>query len=503
MYISPMELNIEHRKIEQPSRPTIRFSMPLFDPNGQKFGILTLNYNASALLQRIKKSGLSNGRHLSLLNKQGYWLESSDSSNTWGFMLVKRSNKVFKNKHPDVWKAIQASSDGQSINNDGLFTFIKVQPLDSIKRRLDNNLPPEMIYHAIPKAYTWILLSHIPANKTAAIIRSSSTTHTIVTALVLLIWLIISLILVYNRVAKEQTQQQLAEKDIQIRHIVDAAMNGIITINEHGIIQSFNPAATQMFGYEEDEAIGQNVSLIVSPPHDSKHDGYLQRYISSREAHIVGKPREVMGKRKNGSLFPVELFVSARQIGKHWLFIGILHDISERKAMQAKLVELATTDGLTGLFNRAHFNDRLNEEFKRSKRYQQHALSLIILDADHFKSVNDYYGHQAGDALLIAIAQMTQQCARETDIVARYGGEEFVVIMPDSNANEALQLAERVRKSIEGIQIEHNGHSINRTVSIGIACLEHSDSDSDVLLSRADQALYQAKESGRNTVVLS
>jgi len=261
-----MELNIEHRKIEQPSRPTIRFSMPLFDPNGQKFGILTLNYNASALLQRIKKSGLSNGRHLSLLNKQGYWLESSDSSNTWGFMLVKRSNKVFKNKHPDVWKAIQASSDGQSINNDGLFTFIKVQPLDSIKRRLDNNLPPEMIYHAIPKAYTWILLSHIPANKTAAIIRSSSTTHTIVTALVLLIWLIISLILVYNRVAKEQTQQQLAEKDIQIRHIVDAAMNGIITINEHGIIQSFNPAATQMFGYEEDEAIGQNVSLIVSPP---------------------------------------------------------------------------------------------------------------------------------------------------------------------------------------------------------------------------------------------
>ncbi|MDQ6970846.1 MAG: diguanylate cyclase [Mariprofundus sp.] len=503
VHISPMELNIEHRKIQQPIKPTIRFSIPLFDSKGVKFGILTLNYNASSLFQQLKESGLKDGLYLSLLNNQGYWLEDADTSRTWGFMYTGGSNNTFKHQHPQLWKTISTSPSGQIMHRDGLFTFSQVHPLASIKKRLNDNTPAELLYRAIPKTYTWILISHIPAATVAAIIRPSATIYNIVTASLLAIWFIIALILVQQQAVKKDTQRQLAEKDSHIRHIVDAAMNGIITINEHGIIESFNPAAAQMFGYDQDEAIGQNIAMIVSSADEKTHDAYIQRYIDTREAHIVGKPREVIAKCKDGRLFPIELFVTARQIDDHWLFVGILHDISERKAMQAKLIELATTDGLTGLFNRAHFNDKLNEEFKRAKRYQQHALSLMILDADHFKSVNDYYGHPAGDALLIAIARMAQQCARETDVVARYGGEEFVIIMPDSNANEALQLAERLRKAIAELEIEYEGNNINRTVSIGIACLQESDKDSDMLLSRADQALYHAKESGRNKAVLN
>jgi len=197
----------------------------------------------------------------------------------------------------------------------------------------------------------------------------------------------------------------------------------------------------------------------------------------------------VIAIRKDGSSLPVELFVSARQIGDYWQFIGILHDISKRKAMEAKLTALATTDGLTGIHNRAYFNERLHEEFKRAKRHQTHQLSLLMLDADHFKSVNDNHGHPAGDAVLIAIAQKAQACARETDFVARYGGEEFVIILPDTSGADALKLGERLRRSIESMHVDYEGQTISRTVSIGITCLQDKDlDDEDTLLSQADQA---------------
>ena len=327
--------------------------------------------------------------------------------------------------------------------------------------------------------------------------------HLFITLLILITGGLICFSLAQSHQQQERTRHQLVEKDAQMRNIVDSALNGIITINEHGIIESFNPAACRMFGYAEAEAIGQNVAMITPEPHHSAHDSYIQRYISSGEAHIVGKPREVIAIRKDGSSLPVELFVSARQIGGYWQFIGILHDISERKAMQAKLTVLATTDALTGLHNRGFFNEKLRAEFSRAKRYQQHPLSLMILDADYFKSVNDQFGHQAGDAVLQAIADTMQESARETDIVARYGGEEFAIILIDTDGSDALSVAERLRLSIEALQIDFEGQIITRTVSIGIATLGDSElEDEESLLSHADQALYQAKTSGRNRVVL-
>jgi len=503
-YISPLELNTEHGVIQQPYHPTIRFSMPLFGRNNNRFGVLALNYHAEYLLNQLKATGLNNHfAQLMLLNADGYWLMHPDTSKTWGFMLANRSHQIFKHTHPELWTHIISASSGQLQQADGLYTFTKVHPLDSIKNRLEENIPANLLYKAMPEHYTWILVSFIPRQEMAAIIRPDADMFMLITVLLLVIAATVAYEVAHHQASQEQTRLQLAEKDAQIRNIVDSALNGIISINEHGIIASFNPAACRMFGYEEHEAIGQNVAMIAASPHDSVHDSYLQRYISSGEAHIIGKPREVIAKHKDGSTFPVELFVTARQSGEHWQFIGVLHDISERKAMEAKLTELATTDGLTGIHNRAYFNDQLHEEFNRAKRYQTHHLSLLLLDADHFKSVNDQHGHPAGDALLIAIAEKAQACARETDIVARYGGEEFVIILPDTDGINALKLGERLRRSIESMHVDYEGQTISRTVSIGIASLHDTDfDDEDTLLMQADQALYKAKESGRNKVVL-
>ncbi len=503
-YISPLELNMEHGSIQQPLQPTIRFSMPLFNSDGDKFGVLALNYHAEYLLNQLQTAANKHFNQTMLLNSDGYWLMHHDPSKTWGFMLPERASQTFKQQHPKLWVTIIASTSSSQIEQpDGLYTFAKVHPLDSIKNRLTENIPANLLYKAMPDQYTWILISFIPKSALAVMIRPASDIFILITILLLVIWAMIAYQLAHHQASREQSRLQLAEKDAQIRNIVDAALNGIITINEHGIIASFNPAACRMFGYEEHETVGKNVAMIASSPHDRNHDGYLQRYISSRDAHIIGKPREVIARHKDGSHFPVELFVTARQSGEHWQFIGVVHDISERKAMEAKLTALATTDGLTGIHNRAYFNEQLHEEFNRAKRYQTHHLSLLLLDADHFKSVNDNHGHPAGDAVLIAIAEKVQACARETDIVARYGGEEFVIILPDTDGENALKLGERLRRSIESMQVDYEGQSISRTASIGIACLHDAElDDEDTLLMQTDQALYQAKDGGRNRVVL-
>jgi len=165
---------------------------------------------------------------------------------------------------------------------------------------------------------------------------------------------------------------------------------------------------------------------------------------------------------------------------------------------------LATTGGLTCVYNRNYFNNRLSQEFKRTRRSKPCRLSLLLMDVDYFKSVNDDYGHPCGDEMLIAIAKKAQDCARETDIVARYGGEEFAIILPDTDGADALKLGERLRQSVEAMHIEYEGQIVSRTISIGIACLQDKTlTNEDLLLKQADQAMYQAKLEGRNRVVLN
>lgn len=162
--------------------------------------------------------------------------------------------------------------------------------------------------------------------------------------------------------------------------------------------------------------------------------------------------------------------------------------------------KLAITDGLTGLFNHKHFQERLKEELTRAKRYH-HPLSLIMVDIDYFKNYNDYYGHIQGDAVLKMMAQIFKNTVRELDIVARYGGEEFVIILPETDKLKSLNFAERLRQNVELHQFkgEKTQPQKKLTISLGIATYSE-DADTDKLIDKADQALYNAKKSGRNKV---
>ncbi|MDX9755039.1 MAG: diguanylate cyclase [bacterium] len=174
---------------------------------------------------------------------------------------------------------------------------------------------------------------------------------------------------------------------------------------------------------------------------------------------------------------------------------------------QTQLEVLSVTDELTKLFNRRHFFEKFRQEMERAKRYQ-HPLSCVMLDIDFFKKVNDQYGHQAGDRIIQKVAALLKETTRQSDIAARYGGEEFVLLLPETDGESALAVAEKIRQAVENSAITlDNGQTTQCTVSLGVASVPpaalSNTTNCDSLINQADMALYQAKQSGRNRSILA
>jgi diguanylate cyclase (GGDEF)-like protein len=167
----------------------------------------------------------------------------------------------------------------------------------------------------------------------------------------------------------------------------------------------------------------------------------------------------------------------------------------------AEIERLAVTDGLTSLFNHRHFQERLADEFNRLGRFSA-PVSLLLIDIDHFKKINDTYGHPAGDIVLKRVANIIRKTVRNIDIPARYGGEEFAVVLVGTGEKGAVNMGERLRKAVMDTKFESDGTTFNLTISIGISTYEGEAMKKEDLVDKADKALYQAKGNGRNRSVL-
>lgn len=183
------------------------------------------------------------------------------------------------------------------------------------------------------------------------------------------------------------------------------------------------------------------------------------------------------------------------------VFIARVKVMLRLKAQQEKILELSNQDPLTGCYNRRFLYQRLKEEYNRCQR-QRNPIAGIMLDLDFFKKINDTYGHEAGDLVLIKVANVLKVSMRNYDVLARYGGEEFFILLPSTDGNSAVKMAERVRKIIENMQVEIGKNIINITSSFGVSSFENFPfpSDPEFLLKWADMALYEAKRKGRNRV---
>ena len=303
---------------------------------------------------------------------------------------------------------------------------------------------------------------------------------------------------------KSRAETRMRESALRTQAILDSMMDGVITINAQGLIESCNQAASRIFGYAPEETLGRNVAMLMPQPHRNQHDDHLQRYQSSGESRAIGLARQVTGQRKDGREFPLSMALSEISHAGQTTFIGLIRDLSQQQQNAEQIHRLAFYDQLTELPNRRLMMDHLTQSMSSSARSGQHG-ALLLLDLDHFKTLNDTLGLEMGDLLLQQVATRLRSEMRESDRVARLGGDEFIVLLEglSGHAQEAATQAETAAKKILkvlGLPYTLREHTCASTPSVGIVVFLGTEQSMGDLLKKADTAMYQAKEAGRNTL---
>ncbi len=272
--------------------------------------------------------------------------------------------------------------------------------------------------------------------------------------------------------------------------LVEEMTDGVIVLDASNRIVDANPAAAKWLDIPIEQILGNPVESIFS-----RWEDIVEKFIDMRHARIEVS----IGNYSNSYL---DLQISSLY-DKKKNFIGRLvvwRDISDLKQTQMELEKIAIQDPLTSIYNRRHFYTLAEIEIERAVR-GKNPCSIILADIDQFKNVNDQYGHQAGDEALICFAKACRKSLRKIDIFARYGGEEFIALLPETDLDEAVKTAERIRRIVADSSLNSELFDFNITASFGVAKFHGEGDTLDRLIQRADQALYAAKESGRNRVV--
>ena len=318
---------------------------------------------------------------------------------------------------------------------------------------------------------------------------------------VIILVVLLMLISVWTIVFFNIRAGQVALQNSQAKNkaIVDNTVDGFITFDDKGHIETFNRASERIFGYRINEVIGKNIKMLMPAPYHDEHDGYLHNDHKTGDKKIIGKNREVEGRRKDGSVFPMDLSVSEVGIKGQKLYSGIVRDISDRKQADDQLSFQAKHDALTGLVNRLEFENRT----KRLLSTIQHSKSehaLCYLDLDQFKIVNDTCGHAAGDELLRQLSSVLSGIVRHRDTLARLGGDEFGVLMEYCSLEHAYRVAESLQKAIQEHLFTWEGRNFRVGVSIGLVPITTATNSLMELMKNADIACYMAKDMGRNRI---
>jgi diguanylate cyclase (GGDEF)-like protein/PAS domain S-box-containing protein len=324
----------------------------------------------------------------------------------------------------------------------------------------------------------------------------------------------------YNERLVNKLKGKILESErarLSLEHIMEGMGDGVVVITRDHIIYQANTAAAASLGMEKTEMVGRTCHDVLhrrQTPCEGPHISCpLERIFERNEASVKVLHTHTDSQ---GDEHHVEITASAVKDsrGETFAMVESWRDIMDNRAddelvklvkrlneAQTHLRHMAVTDELTGLKNRRYIVERLEEEFQRAKRTGR-PLGLIMLDIDLFKQINDAYGHIFGDVVLRVIAARLRTSLRKHDLVGRVGGEEFLVVCPDSSLEDTVVVAERIRTVINGEEIGDGVNKVKVALSAGVTMLNAKDDSADKVFSRADTALYKAKEEGRNRVVV-
>lgn len=297
-----------------------------------------------------------------------------------------------------------------------------------------------------------------------------------------------------NRFTSEAEHEKMQKSLIQLAHAVEQSLNAIIITDLDANIEYVNPIFTRMTGYEPDEVIGKNPRILRSGKTPRKT--YYEMWATLSRGELWRG--ELINRRKNGAEYIEEIIISpVRQPdGRVTNYLGIKEDITEKKKNEERIDYLKHFDQLTGLPNQSLLTDRFNYSLSRAQRNKEQ-LTVMFIDLDNFKTINDTLGHSIGDQLLMEVASRLKKALRREDTISRQGGDEFSLILPATDQNGAAYVAAKLIDAVsQPCQI--GDHELISTPSIGITIYPHDGEEIEILFKNADTALFRAKQDGRN-----
>jgi len=458
-WYSKLDLNIENKVLEKPIRPTIRISANIFY-KGVFYGIIIANVDMDRLLGQIKSN---NNFNVYLIDNEGNFILHPDEQKSWNNYL-NNGYTVF-----NEFTSINESSLELNDLGEGKYIF-------ALENYFKNNENIQLILEA-DNSY----LKSIKENNLQYIY--------ILGTVVLIISLVVGFLISFPLSKLYLSFNKLYKDNLRFIDIIDEYVI-TTTVNLDKEITSVSAALCKISGYKKNELIGKTPSIFKD--NNTKDEVY----------------KNLWNKISSGVVWNGELRNKAKDGSYYWLKTTILPNFDNEKNIQSytaisqdntdkKIIEkLSQTDKLTQLYNRVKLDEYLENEFNRYKR-ATYTFSILLIDIDKFKDVNDTYGHQVGDKVLIEIADILKDKCRKTDIVGRWGGEEFMVICSNTDINGATIYAQNIRETVEKFKFHVVGQ---KTISIGVAEVNSEDTFSTII-QRADSNLYRAKEEGRNRVI--
>ncbi|GKQ53548.1 sensor domain-containing diguanylate cyclase [Bradyrhizobium sp. Ce-3] len=450
-------------------------------PDGSFAGVVLTSIDVAYFTQFYRRFDIGPNGAVSLLSADGIMLARSGDDEGAYVGRDMSTSPLFQTLHHRA--------------DAGVYYF--KSPLDGLQR---------LSFYQLSKRYPILILATMAQNDALASWRQQAIVHmTIVAGLTISIGLI-GFWLVRYLSQRQRMATALIAKEADFRLLAEQCSDVVMRIGLDERILYASPSCARVFGWDPAKLLGTPALAGINPedrPRLEQAIDALKRG-EAEEARIIYRTRH---REKNSIWVETALRVTRSSMSNEIDgVVAISRDMTEQKDLQDKLAALATSDGLTGLANRRHFDERLAEEWARAKR-DGTPLSLFLIDVDHFKKFNDQYGHQAGDACLRSLARiLVAQVRRPADLAARYGGEEFALLLPNTDADGCVEVGERVREALRELGMLHALNPPSRLVTVSLGGATNNPTQSvagESLVAAADRALYAAKEAGRDRLVMS
>ncbi len=484
VFMSRLDLNIEEKKIELPYKPMLRLVAPI-DVNGQRKGILVLNYLAENLLGHVRRtfrSGMSEGY---LVNADGHWLIGPSRDVEWSFMFNRFDR--FQDVYPSIWQLV-SDRPSQEVTAQGVFTAIKLAP------------PQNVVISSNSDPY-WILISRVPLSVWYRDLIDEHIPGIAILVLILGVLGYVSWRLALYRAHRKQNEyaykrnleDALRESEHRSTAVVEASDDVVLMCTDSGLIRHANRAAEKVFNIPPIDLVGREVVEFLMDP-----DTIVVRQPDSSLKLMERERFETYAVRGTGNGFPAEITSVPVKTEGYTRFSIFIRDITLRRSYEERLKRLANYDPLTGLANRVLLLDHLDSVLKDDPG-PEGPYAVILGDLDDFRIVNDTLGHVIGDEALKEASARIYQKGPPGSLVSRFGGDEYVLVVPcRGNRHLPADICQSILTAFER-PLEVAGHRLHVGISLGVAFADHEDETATGLLQMADTAMYAAKDGGRNT----